>query len=258
MSRQPLLAGSLGAFVLLSCGATVTWAQQIPIIALRDWQWYNDAGWRYLSRGDYANAEKRFTMAIQEIKPYQTHDQRLLARSYCDLARVLYHEGRFADAEPLAKWVLTVREADSKTSSEVLFQSVYTLALIHAALHEDTKALPLLKRAVALQEDNLGPVHVNLALTLEQLAEVYSRLGRYPEAHLQYRRVLAIYERKDPGLNLDLAAAAERFAVVLRRMDRTADAEKWEAKARAIRDAIAAKAETDQADTPVAGFRGFK
>ena len=47
-----------------------------------------------LNQGRYDKAEQRFRLAIEEIRPYSRDDQRLLARSYADLARVFYHQGR--------------------------------------------------------------------------------------------------------------------------------------------------------------------
>ena len=94
-----------------------------PPGVLRDWQSYNNGGWRLLNQGKYDRPEDYFRTAIEEIRPYQKTDQRLLARSYPDLARVLYHQGRYADAEPLAEWALTVRENYVRTNPDAVFQS---------------------------------------------------------------------------------------------------------------------------------------
>ena len=87
--RRPLLAG-LVAFASLA--ATVA-AQEIPMQILQNWQNYNNAGWILLNRGDYDRAEHRFRMAIEEIRPYSKADQRLLARSYADLAQGVLSPG---------------------------------------------------------------------------------------------------------------------------------------------------------------------
>src|SRR3954447_7637906 len=105
----------LAGLVALWLGPVAAGAEEIPIRILQDWQYFNNTAWAYLNNGDYAKAEQRFKMAIEVIGPFQTSDQRLLARSYADLARVLYHQGRYADAEPLAKWALSVRESQPKT-----------------------------------------------------------------------------------------------------------------------------------------------
>ncbi len=121
-------------------------AEDMPPGIFSDWAFYNDAAWKCLNRGDYVLAEERFDLAIKAVRPYFPDSRRLLARSYCDLARTLYHEERYAEAEPLAKWALAVREADSKTTPEVLFQCTYTLGVIHAAQGHYRDAEALLKR----------------------------------------------------------------------------------------------------------------
>jgi tetratricopeptide (TPR) repeat protein len=211
-----------------------------------------------LSNGDYVKAEERFDMAIAAIRPYSASDRRLLARSYCDLARVLYHQERYAQAEPLAKWALSVRDADKKANPDVVFQSVYVLALIHTAQHHLSEAEPLLKRALELQEKALGPDHINVALTLDQLASVHVERGNYTAAEPRYRRALAIQERKTPDENLDLAETADHFAILLRRINRNVEAQKWEARARTIRDTVAAKAAAAKAKQFEKKFQGFK
>src|SRR5262249_29674938 len=123
----------LAGLVALLLGPANVRADEIPFRVLQDWKYYNDTGWIFLNKGDYSRAEQRFRMAITEIRPYQTTDQRLLARGYADLARVLYHQGRYADAEPLAAWALSVRESHPRVTPDAVFQSLYTLALIHMA-----------------------------------------------------------------------------------------------------------------------------
>jgi tetratricopeptide (TPR) repeat protein len=233
-------------------------AQDVPPGIVSDWKFYNDAGWRCLNRGQFALAEERFNLAIRELRPYFPQSARLMARSYCDLARALYHQGRYAEAEPLAKWALTVRAADSKTAPEVLFQCTYTLGLIQASEGHYTDAEPLLKRAIALQEKSIGEQHVNLAVTLEVLAAVYTDMQRYTQAEVLYRRVIEIRERTRPDQNLELAQTATNFAELLRRMRQPDEADKWEARAKAIQKNVADKDRKAKLDQAGAGFEGFK
>jgi tetratricopeptide (TPR) repeat protein len=235
-------------------------AEVISIQGLRDWQDYNNAGWRYLKNKDYDKAEQRFLLAIKVLRPYEATERRLMARSYGDLARVLYHKGRYAEAEPLAKWALAVREKNPKVQPVEVFQSLYTLALIHRAQHHYGESELLLKRALALQEKAVGPSHVNLALTLDDLAGVDRDQGKYAEAEPLYKRALAIREKATPDENLDLADTSDHYAALLRRMKRTDEAEELEARALTIRDHVATKAARASAARSRSdlGFQGFK
>jgi Tfp pilus assembly protein PilF len=228
------------------------------LIALRDWQWHTEEAAKYLNRGDYAKAEQRVNLAIKEIRPYLPETRRIMARSYCELARILYHEKRYADAEPLAKWALAVREEDKKASPNAIFQSVYTLASIHAAQKHYDKAEPLLKRALALQEKNLGLDHANSIATMTKLAMVHMQQANYAAAEPLYRRAISIEERTRPEENLDLADTAEEYAKLLRHMKRDDDAEKWQARALKIRDTVASRAARAKADRFEKEFQSFK
>jgi tetratricopeptide (TPR) repeat protein len=247
----------LGISVLLI--APPAWsAQDTPLPALREWMWRTEQGDTYIQRREYTKAEEEIKLAVQAARPHYPKTQRLLARSYCDLARVLYHQKRYAEAEPLAKWALSVREADKKASPDAVFQCVYTLGLIEAALKQHAAAESLLQRSLALQEKNLGADHVNGILILIQLATVYIEQNRYSDAETLYARAIAIHERKTPDENLGLADTAEKYAALLRRMNRNDDAARWHARAAAIRDTVATKAARAKADRASKELQGFR
>jgi tetratricopeptide (TPR) repeat protein len=222
-----------------STATTAAGAPEIPIYAFREWLLYNNAGWTLLERGDYARAEQKFHAAIKAVWPYRVRHSRLLARTYLDLARVLYHEGRSAEAEPLAQWALTVRENHPTTKVDSLFQGVYTLGLIHEAQQHYAESETLLRRAVALQETAIGNDHDQTAVTLDHLATVCRDQGKNSEAESLYKRVVAIREKNKPETNLDLADTEQKYAVLLRRLNRADEAKMWEARALTIRDNVA-------------------
>jgi tetratricopeptide (TPR) repeat protein len=230
----------------------------IPPDVVRIWQHHNNNGWRQFDQGHYAKAAERFDLAIKEVRPYANIDRRLLARSYCDLARALYHQERYAEAEPLAKWALIVREQDKKAKPDCVFQCLYVLAMIHKAQKHYADAEPLLKRAIALQEENLGPGHPGIATSLDHLAAVYTEQDKNGEAALVYRRILAIYEKVNPDQNLDLADTAERFSALMEKMHRPVEAERWKSRALTIRDNVETKATEATVNADARKFKAFK
>jgi tetratricopeptide (TPR) repeat protein len=255
LSTLPRVLTGLATLALVTASAH---AADIPIEVLQNWNIYNNAGWIFLNRGQYDKAEDRFRRAISEIRPYAKEDQRLLARSYADLARVFYHQGRYADAEPLARWALTVRESNPRVSADAVFQSLYTLALIHVAQEHFNQAEPLLRRALELQEKEIGPNHIHTAATLDELAGVCAEQRKFHEAEILYRRAISIYQRFNPEENPDLAGCAERYAAMLERIDRRADAEKFREQAKKIRDAVESKTARSRDSRPRPEFRGFR
>jgi tetratricopeptide (TPR) repeat protein len=253
-----MLPGLLTFLVTLATGLAAAPPQEMPIDALRDWQFYNNAGWRSFQNKDYLKAEERFGAAIRVVRPYEATQRRLMARSYHDLARVLYQQRRFAEAQPLAAWALAVRESEPKVKPADVFQSLYTLGLIHEARRQHTDAERLLRRALELQEKTLGPSHADLALTLDTLARICGAQEKTAEAERLYKRAIAIASRNAPDENLDLAETSEHYAALLRRLKRNDEAAELEERALAIRDAAATKGARARATRAESGFRGFK
>jgi tetratricopeptide (TPR) repeat protein len=239
--RLPRWSSRLLTFLpTLYVSTSIAVAQNFPLGVVSHWQYYNNAGWIAFQNGDYVKAGQKFDAAIQILRPYQKIDQRLLARSYSDFARVLYAQKRYADAEPLAKWALQVREADPRIKPDAVFQSVLLLAQIQREQRRDKEAEPLFKQALALQIQALGAEHYQIALTLDDLAAISVNLGKYPEAETLYRRAIAIHEKINPLKNLALAETLEHYAAFLRRINRAADAGSNEFRARTIRNTHAA------------------
>ena len=244
--------------LVVLASASPALAQNVPLAALDNWMWFNENGWKDLENGRYDRAEAKFRRAIKELEPYAPANRKLMARTYCDLARVFYYQQRYADAEPLAKWALAVRDADKKSSSDSIFQSLFTLASIQTAQEHYTDAEPLFKRALALQEKELTASHVNTLVTLERLAFVLRSQGKHHEADPLYRRAIAIHERKTPEENLELADVIDQYVILLRRMHRLDEAEQWQARALKIRDTAASKAVRAKANQATKNLKGFK
>jgi tetratricopeptide (TPR) repeat protein len=258
MSHRAVSNRLLVLLLALGLGPASVSAQSVHVEALRLWMQDTENAAKYVEKGDFARAEERLNHAIKEIRPYLPDTRRIMARSYGELAKVLYLQKRYADAEPLARWALSVRESDKKANPDAVFQSVYTLALIQSARHEHREAEELLKRALDLQEKNLGRDHVNSRLLMSQLAVVYIADGKLSEAEPLYQRSIAIHERTTPDENLELAETADQYALLLRRMKRVEEADRWQARAAKIRDTVATKTARAKADRAANQFKGFK
>ena len=257
MSRLARLIRLFTIGLSLALGPAV-FAQTNHLPALRDWMAHQEEAAKYFDQGNYVRAEQRLNLAIKDIRPYLPATRRIMAKTYSDLALVLYHQRRYAQAEPLAQWALSVREADKNSPPDSVFQCLYTLGLIRSAQEHHADAEPLLERALAIQEKAVGRDHVNTTLILEPLAIVYREQGKLDKAESLYLRAIAIHERTTPGENLALAETAQTYAVLLRRMKRDADADKWDARAANVRETAKIKAAKAQADKAAQQFKGFK
>ena len=220
MKIQSDLTRIIAVFFTFGLGCMAAFAQDVHLGALSEWLARMEEATKYVDQGDYIKAEQRLNLAIKEIRPYFPDTQRNLARSYCELARVLYHQGRYKEAEPLVRWALTIRELDTNAKPGAVFQCVYTLGLIQAAQKKHAEAEQFLKRSLALQDQSLGPDHANRAVILSRLALVCSEQLKYTEAESFYLRSIAIDEQRAANENLDLADTAGKYAELLDRMKR--------------------------------------
>ena len=218
MKIQSDLTRIIAVFFTFGLGCMAAFAQDVHLGVLSEWLARMEEATKYVDQGDYIKAEQRLNLAIKEIRPYFPDTQRNLARSYCELARVLYHQGRYKEAEPLVRWALTIRELDTNAKPGAVFQCVYTLGLIQAAQKKHAEAEQFLKRSLALQDQSLGPDHANSAVILSRLALVCSEQLKYTEAESFYLRSIAIDEQRAANENLDLADTAGKYAELLDRM----------------------------------------
>jgi tetratricopeptide (TPR) repeat protein len=130
--------------------------------------------------------------------------------------------------------------------------------MIHSAQAHFDQAEPLLKRALELQEQAIGPNHMQTAATLDELAGICVEQRKFKDAEGYIKRVIAIQEQFDPDENPDLAAVAERYAALLKKLDRTPEAEKWQTRAAAIKHNVEEKQERARAKRPDSRYQGFK
>jgi tetratricopeptide (TPR) repeat protein len=97
------------------------------------------------------------------------------------------------------------------------------------------EAEPLYKRALRIDEKALGPEHPDVAIDLNNLAELYRAQGHYAEAEPLYQRSLAILEGALGPEHPHVATSLENYAALLRQTARADEAERMEARAKAIR-----------------------
>lgn len=98
------------------------------------------------------------------------------------------------------------------------------LASVWSFRGRDDKAIVMLRRAVALQEENLGPSHPTLALMLGNLANAELRSGRVEEAKTLYARVIAIQEQALGPEHPDLALALSGLGATAMQRGRPSEA----------------------------------
>jgi tetratricopeptide (TPR) repeat protein len=74
-----------------------------------DWRMHIHLGTAAQKQGHYADAEESFLSALEAAEKFGPEDTRL-ATTLNDLAAVYYNQGKYAQAEPLYKRALAIRE----------------------------------------------------------------------------------------------------------------------------------------------------
>ena len=105
-----------------------------------------------------------------------------MAGSLNNLA-ILYREmGRYAEAEPLYRRSLEIREKQLGRDHPDVAGSLNNLANLYSDMGRYAEAEPLFRRSLAIREKQLGADHPDVAQSLNNLANLSATLGRWDEA----------------------------------------------------------------------------
>ena len=136
---------------------------------------------------DYANwprCERLVPHALAARGWIESEDLRVpeAARLLNQAGYYLYLRARYAEAEPLFRRALAIREAALGPDHPDTATSLNNLAVLLRAQGRYAEAEPLLRRALAIREAALGPDHPDTAISLNNLAVLLQAQGRYAEA----------------------------------------------------------------------------
>ncbi len=156
------------------------------------WGEYAAAGHEAYERGDYAEAERQWTVALELAQDFEPQDGRRDG-SRNDLAMLYRAQARYAEAEALYKRSLTIWEKALGPEDPTVAQRLNKLAELYGDQGKYAEAEQLVTRALRIDEAQ-GPEHPHVATGLNNLAELYRAQGRYVDAEPLYKRAVAILE----------------------------------------------------------------
>jgi len=131
--------------------------------------------------------------AIARAEEKYGPDDPRTAASLTDQADVYYARGDYAQAEPLYKRALAIREKTMPANDRNLASSLRALGCLERDSGRYREAELLLKRDLEIREAS-GANDAELARSLSNLAVLYHNSGRYGEAEALYRREVALRE----------------------------------------------------------------
>ncbi len=136
------------------------------------WQRHVEAGQRYVSEGDYAQAEQALLAAVKEALTLGPSDLRV-ASSLSILGKLKRQQGQPERAEALLRRALAIREQALGSDHYGVVQSLSDFAALYYDGGRLDKAEALFARALAISEKQLAPDHGDLAVALYNLSRVY-------------------------------------------------------------------------------------
>jgi CHAT domain-containing protein/Tfp pilus assembly protein PilF len=132
-----------------------------------------------------------------------------------DQVKMLFQQGKYAEAVPIAQEATRVAEAAFGPDDSHVATSLNNLAALYQQEGKYAEAEPSLQRALAINERVLGPEHPGVAISLSNLAELYQAQGKYAQAEPLFRRALAIHEKalgpEHPRVAISLSNLAELY-----------------------------------------------
>jgi CHAT domain-containing protein len=113
-----------------------------------------------------------------------------------NLAELYQTTGRYAEAEPLYKRSLEIRERVFGKNHPDVATSLNNLAFIYQDTGRYAEAEPLYMRSLEIHEKTLGKEHPDVAAVLNNLAMLYQNTDRHHESHEMRNRGIKIEEKK--------------------------------------------------------------
>ena len=214
-------------------------------------------------QGRNARAESLYKQLISIQKKHRGPRHQSSVSTLGKLADLYRNQNEFARAESLYKQLIFIQEEHLQLRDQGIASTLEKLADLYRGQNEFVRADSLskrsmglkfhargyayfiqgrtrqaemlYKRALVVQEKNLGKNHPDLARTCSDLALLYDGQKAFTTAVTYYKRALVVQEKNLSKNHPDLARTLEHLAVLLKKAARPEEAATMEARARAIR-----------------------
>jgi len=187
------------------------------------------------SHGDRIAADGHYARALAIRESLLGRDHPLVARVAYGLGGLRFQQGRSDEAEAAYTRALHIDER-SPADSAKMADDLMGLGMVSWQRKRYAPAETLMKRAIAVQEQHLGPDHADVAKSLNNLATLYWSMDRYGDALSIYERVRKIFERTLDPLHPNLAIAYSNLAETYWKLGRFTEAEPLLRRALAMKE----------------------
>ncbi len=168
------------------------------------------------ARYDEAETALREALSIEESRLGGEHLG--VASTVQQLAEVARQRAQWPEAEALLGRVLLIYERHPE-ERQGLGRALSNLAGVYWRLDRFDDAEPLMKRALAIDEELLGPDHPRLARTLNNLGLIAQQRRQQAEAEAYFRRALTIKEKTLGPEHPELASTIYNIGISRQELD---------------------------------------
>jgi tetratricopeptide (TPR) repeat protein len=174
----------------------------------------------YMYQGQEKQAEELFQHALTLSEQQEDHLNRATILHY--LAHLYNGQRKYSKAEPLCSLAQEITRQHLGDKHPDMIPILQTLAVIYENMGNDKNG------------EWLYDVQPDTVLRLSSLAYFYYEEGKYTDAELFYRLILAIYEQQSGDMHPDMAIGLNNLAELYRAQGRDAEAEPLLKRALAI------------------------
>lgn len=150
----------------------------------------NDLATLYLYQKNLKGAEEAYRKAITFAD--KTDDLEFKTLSLSNLAVALLAQGKAAEAEPLAKQAVTLRESNSGANHPALALVLNTLGNCQASQGKLIDSEPVLKRAIEIQRTSFPTNHPHLLVFLKDYSRILKAQKKMNEAEAVDKEIATI------------------------------------------------------------------
>lgn len=189
----------------------------------------------YVGQEQYAKAESVLTRAVTGLEKVGSASE-FFAMALHELGCAYFAERSFDKALPLFIRSLATNEREFGPNSPALLGDLFKLQWLYREQRKYAQSEPYMRRYVAICVKTFGGADKNIIVNwhMEHLALLYEAEKKYSDAEHVMKQVVANKEKllrhDDPGLAYSLL----HYAQVLKSTNHRAEAERLEARARAI------------------------
>ncbi len=177
-----------------------------------------------ISRGDFVTASSLWMQALQQLDGAEDRDSRV-ALTLDQLAEALCQLGRRAQAIPVRRYLVDVREKVLGKDHIEVANSLNSLAELYYSMGKFKEAQPLSERIMEIYEKIFGSEHLGLAMIATFLALIFHGQREYDKAEGFYRRALAIKQKVLGHNHNEVGLLIENYCALLYATNRHEEAD---------------------------------